>query len=87
VRTKQPRTSIKSAQKHGRIKSPKTVVTPVKASPEVTESFENIEYYNYDLRIFFKYINCKQYFLKSKLKIEENNNDEIDEETDSEKIE
>ncbi|CAG8566831.1 4536_t:CDS:2, partial [Scutellospora calospora] len=32
VRTKQPHTSIKSAQKHGRIKSSKTVVTPVKAS-------------------------------------------------------
>ncbi|CAG8595122.1 2415_t:CDS:2, partial [Scutellospora calospora] len=52
---------------------------------EVAESFENIEYYNTDLRIFFKYINCKQYFLKSKLKIEKNNDEETDEETDSDK--
>ncbi|CAG8592455.1 5671_t:CDS:1, partial [Scutellospora calospora] len=33
VRTKQPCTSTKSVKKHGRIKSPKTVVTPIKASP------------------------------------------------------
>ncbi|CAG8685143.1 5837_t:CDS:1, partial [Scutellospora calospora] len=32
VRTKQPRTSTKSVKKHGRIKSPKTIVTHVKAS-------------------------------------------------------
>src|SRR5437868_13202496 len=50
---------------------------------EVSKSFENIEYHNINLRLFFKYINCKQYFLNSKSKIKKNNDEETDKETDS----
>src|SRR5437868_12396011 len=52
---------------------------------EVSESFENIEYHNINLENFFKYINCKQYFLNSKSKIKKNNDEETDKETDSDK--